>query len=191
MGSENPIDLGEARRLANFGAVPTSLLAFPGYLRATNARIAEIQREITACSRKLGKADQDLGEACWAVAQRVLATFDSLSKAAKAPYLATVQQLRELDEGTPEHLAVCADFAVFVLADQATFGTDLGEAKKRIESLRAVQQSHRKELALYQAALTMYDADAVAKGKVVTMALIAAAGAIVVTAVLVGVVASL
>lgn len=185
------VDLVEARRVANFGVVPTSLLALPGYARATKARLDEIQRDITACSRKVGKTEQDLAEACWAVAQRVLATFDSLSKAARAPYQATVQHLREVDEGTPEHLAVCADFANFVLNDQATFGTEFGEAKKRIASLRALVQSQTKELALYQAALKMYDAEAVAKGKVVTMAIIAAVGVVLVSLILVAILASL
>jgi hypothetical protein len=72
-----------------------------------------------------------------------------------------------------DYRTTCADFGRFVVDDTANFGPEFDAARKEIVRLSTAREAPKKELAVYEAALTTYDRVALEQGqKVVILAVV-------------------
>ncbi len=267
------VDNVEAKMLANFGPVPTALWEFPGYSRRVKSRLAELNAAIATRDGRAQKAKKELDDASVSLARRGITACNMLSRQARAPYIATLEQIAKreshlrdvdqalaaqmkehqqkvealekriqeqhvelqsarreeraaggddpnakatpaltaarkkvqenesklqilrqersaleqqakewrsvsspaVDEARKEYASICADLAQFIIDDRANFGAEFDDARARIAKMRETFATADKELTLYKAAASSYDAAAAAKGRSIMLGAIVAA----------------
>jgi hypothetical protein len=69
------------------------------------------------------------------------------------------------EQARTEYRATCADFGRFVVDDTANFGPEFDAARKETVRLGTARELPKKELAVYEAALSTYDQKAVEQGQ--------------------------
>ena len=141
-------------------------------LAATEGRMAEFEKELQAALSEQRRAGEEVPPA---VRQRVEEAKAKVAMANEARD-ASAQKIENASarafspaakKARQEFQKVATAFALFVIDDTTNFGSDFDGARRDIKRLQAAAKAPQADLILHEAALRMFDEEAVAKGKTV------------------------
>jgi chromosome segregation ATPase len=134
-----PIDNIEAKLLGNFGSVPAAIWELPGYARRVKSRLAELEAAIATRDGRATKAKKELEDAAVSLARRGITTCNALSRQARAPYVATLEQIAKREA----HLR---DVDQALAAQMKEHQQKVEALEKRVESQLSEVLAARREL---------------------------------------------